>query len=392
LSISSSIDKEQAIKCAKESFSYRPRENNNRIQLNSNIKDIKVQYANYLSAQALRSLMLTNSSQRGIYAGLPWFTQFWTRDSAISCGALDIIGESSFVLELLNKYLSAIRPDGLIPNRLPNSELDSIDSVGLVFLRVSQMIEQFSDVQLSEIKNKLLQAIKSILVYHSNNDLIIAKPQETWMDTIQRTGARIEIQALQLNMYELLRKLSVKFKDKAAEEFAFNYKEKLTNTVRDEFFKDGQLYDGVEDNTPRPNVFLAYYFYPKMFTDKEWESIFDFALEALWLNWGGLATISTGSSQFTDKHTGVNNKSYHNGDSWFFVNNITALVLRRLNKNKYSKYIDKILSASTHEIIDLGVFGFHAEISSASQLESNGCIAQAWSSATYIELTKELFG
>ena len=93
--------------------------------------------------------------------------------------------------------------------------------------------------------------------------------------------------------------------------------------------------------------------------------------------------------RFRAKHTG--DDSYHNGDSWYFVNNIAAMVLARLDRGRYKKYIDKILKASTDEILWNGVIGHAAEISSACEQRSEGCLMQAWSAATYIELVDVLF-
>jgi glycogen debranching enzyme len=63
----------------------------------------------------------------------------------------------------------------------------------------------------------------------------------------------------------------------------------------------------------------------------------------------------------------------------------------RLDKAKYSYHIQKILDASTREILWMGALGTHSEISSAEVQESRGCFSQAWSLGTYIELVTELF-
>ena len=89
-------------------------------------------------------------------------------------------------------------------------------------------------------------------------------------------------------------------------------------------------------------------------------------------------------------YTGENNKSYHRGDSWFWINNLAALVLYKLDKNKFKKYIDKILKASTEEILWKGAISHHAELSSASKLKSQASLMQAWSSAMYVELIREM--
>jgi glycogen debranching enzyme len=149
------------------------------------------------------------------------------------------------------------------------------------------------------------------------------------------------------------------------------------------------LADGKSDFTIRPNIFIAYYISPEILSKKEWESVFDLALKKLWLNWGGITTIEKENELFQPVHTGVDNKSYHRGDSWFFINHIAGISLLRLNEKKYSKKINKIINASIEEMFNSGAIGAISEISSAHSITSFGCHNQAWSNATFIELMNE---
>ena len=94
---------------------------------------------------------------------------------------------------------------------------------------------------------------------------------------------------------------------------------------------------------------------------------------------------------FTDTNTGENSQSYHRGDSWFWLNNLAAIQLNRTNPKKFQKYIQKIISASTEDILWKGCAGCASEISSAKELSSHGCFNQAWSNAMYMELIDELY-
>jgi glycogen debranching enzyme len=89
---------------------------------------------------------------------------------------------------------------------------------------------------------------------------------------------------------------------------------------------------------------------------------------------------------FQNSHTGINNKSYHRGDSWYFVNNIAAMSLAKLDYNKYKDQIEKIKNASVNEMLYSGFLGQCAELSSAEKQDSSGCLAQAWSASTLSEL------
>jgi glycogen debranching enzyme len=396
LAISSSTNKELAIKQAKEAFenieNLRSKAEEQAIfseKIKTNNENVTLAYN--FSLNALKSLKVKDKEYQGVYAGLPWFFHFWTRDSALSAKALLSADEKEFAKSLLLEFIFKINNDGLIPNRFPSSSLNSIDSTGLVFLRIFDFLKEFNAKEISQLKDKLKEALIRILTFHSADDIILSKPNESWMDTNLREGALIEVQCLQLSMYSLLKKLASLSKDNNVYDFAKQQENSLKNKVRSSFFKDGNLLDSLSSSTLRPNVFLAYYFYSELLSDKEWESVFDNSLKKLFLEWGGLSTIDFTNPRFTSLHTGMDNKSYHNGDSWFFLNNLAALCLNRLNKTKYKKYIDKIINASTEDILNKGIFGFHSELSSASHQDASGCLAQAWSSALYVEMIEEIY-
>lgn len=392
--IASSVDKDEAIKTAKEIYEniekYKEKSTNRfNISLKNNIINKDIIDAYYLSKCALESFKVKDKNFNGIYAGLPWFFQFWTRDSAMSLKSLYSI-DKKFAKDLLLFYMDNIREDGLIPNIFPNLGIDSIDGTGIVFNRIYANLEMFSDDEIEIIKEKLSKSIKDLIKNHTENELIMNKEFETWMDTTNRDGVRIEIQSLFLSMISLLNKISNNTQDSKMAELSNELENRIKKKVKKAFFSEGQLNDGINDKTVRPNIFLAYYFYPDLLSKKEWENTFDNALKKLWLKWGGVSTIDKSDNQYVTKHTGSNNRSYHNGDSWYYINNVVAICLNRLNKKKYHEYIEKITKSSTHEILNLGIFGYHSELSSSQLQESNACLAQTWSSSTYIELIDEI--
>lgn len=385
-SICSSLSKKEAIKKSKKAFYKKIKlEKLNPLYKTS---DIKIDYAYNLSLKSLNSFKLEKFL--GVYAGLPWFFQFWTRDTAFSIKSL-YYQDKIFTKKLILKYISLIRKDGLTPNILPNLGNCSIDGTGILFHRIGEIINTFTNEEKNKIMNVMYNSLKNILSTYSKGGLINSSSYETWMDTIERENSRIEVQAIYLSSLSVLKKISKKQRKKEIYEFASKNEDLLKKKVREKFYNDSILSDGLDDKTIRPNIFMSYYFYPELLSNNEWEKVFDKALEKLWLDWGGLSTVNRADIRFTDKHTGTNNLSYHNGDSWFFINNLTAIVLNRLNSKKYNFHIKKIIDASTEEIINKGILGYHAELSSASKFESNGCLAQTWSSALYLELIKELF-
>jgi len=362
--------------------------------------DKDVEMAFNASLHALAQL----STQEGIMAGLPWFFQYWTRDMALALGGDVVAGNIHKAKTFLLSLLKEIRADGNLPIHAGRSGGTAADAVGWVFRRLSDLVTMygpgiFMHDELVFIIKKLEYALERLEKEHCTPEgFLVNGPKETWMDSEHngddRQGIRIEIQALMLSMYRLMLMLGEKKQVYAKKE------EHLRNLVRERFFYQGCLKDGIkgkaedgaDDMTIRPNLFLAAYCYPELLHEAEWARCFELVLKKLWLPWGGISSIDQEHPLFCKEHTGEFPQSYHRGDSWFFVNNLAALVMHRVDAQRFKEYVEKILSASTTEILYQGTIGHHAELSSAHTFRSQGCPAQAWSSSSYIELVHELFG
>jgi len=381
-----SQDKNKAVKEAQTVFNKTvilknlEREKINNFPDIKKIKDKEIKMAYLCARNSLASLAVLKDNHLGIYAGLPWFFQYWPRDEAISLKALDNILPKK-ASDILLRLMVSLRPDG----RLIAMPSESADSVGWMFKRIGDFIlkKDFKNKQIGYITLCLKKSIEGLLQNHTQNDLDICQPKETWMDSLDRQGARIELQASRLYMYQLAYKLTSKTK-------YLKLEKKLKDLVCQKMWDGKILSDGQGDTAARPNIFLAAYLYPRLLSKSQWSCCFENALIKLWLDWGGLASVDKNNTLFFDIHTGQDPKSYHNGDSWFYLNNLAALMLFKLGGKKFRFQVNKILEASTKEILWSGTIGHHSELSSAKQLKSEGCWAQAWSSAMYIELVNEL--
>ncbi len=370
------------------------------------IKDREKMMAYKAACLSLDHLVAIADRRKGVYAGLWWFFQFWSRDEAISLNALIQQGKYDVAKEILFKLLKSIGKDGRIPNIQPKAggELESADAVGWVMKRMYDFFEglfrkkivaeYLSQEELEFIKNKVEDCIYNLIDRHTHDDLAYNGKKETWMDTAAgddcREGYRIEIQALRLCTYKLMKLLCKVMKDRVGEDIAENIEKDLAERVRKDFWNGNYLDDGLKDSTIRPNVFIAYYIYPELLSASQWVKCFRNILPALWNEWGGLSSIDKKNRLYSPTHTGEDNRSYHRGDSWYWLNNLAAICMARLSRRKFSEYIEKIEEASTREILFSGAIGHHAEVSSSRQFESRGCLMQAWSSAMYIELINEL--
>jgi len=331
--------------------------------------------AKYCARRNLEDLLRPD----GLMAGLPWFVHPWSRDELLSLPAL----EEAKAKKILKRYLKADWPGGKIPVIIGSSHCSS-DALGTLCWAILHDDFKLSLDDKIILAGKILKALEELEKQENSLGFIYSGYNESWMDTIGREGYPIEIQALYSKILELAYFLTgdVKYDKK---------RNQLLKNIRLYFLNDKVgIIDILSDDTARPNIFLAAFFAPEILTNKEWEKCFDKVLPKLWLSWGGLASVEKGSPLYLDISSGETNQSYHNGDSWFMVNNIAALVLWNVNHRKYGRFIGRILEASTEEILYHNLIGHAGEISSAKSLDSWGCGSQAFSASTYLYLVTHL--
>lgn len=346
------------------------------------ITDAEIKMA-YLCAQnSVRTLMVKNKNA-GAYAGIPWFFQFWHRDEAISLSQIYRLDKKT-AEEIIVKQLDAMLDAEAFPKqRFPESpqELQSADAIGMLARECQEIFKKnrISKVFRTEVVGKFEKTVSKLLKERTCEGLAVNYPQETWMDTLPREGFRIEVQAGRLALYRFL------YLETNNDQYKILLEEMEREVIKRFYKEDGILWDSLDDGAVRPNIFLAYYLYPELMLKENWEKCFDKILPELYLQWGGIASLSQADSRFILKDAGENSPSYHNGNSWFFMNNLVATVLYKVNPAKYSEYINEIMQASTNDILYGGAIGHHSEISSAEVQEPLGCEAQLWSSAMYLE-------
>lgn len=348
------------------------------------IGDEEIRMAYCASKYSLQHMEVKDEwkNSEGLYAGIPWFAQFWLRDFAISSSQLvPSVARAIFV-----RYLNQWVVKGTLRGYAGPGELACADTEGL-FFRCAAHLMQIGVLQGEEArktKELLTSFMKDELPARMHDGLVHNGLKETWMDTeyqgFGRQGARIEIQALTLAM---MRFAGVLMKDTTY----FLKEAELLRAVRTAFWDGAMLADGAGDATQRPNIFLAHHFYPDLLLRHEWEKAFESALKELWLSWGGIASIAKTHPSFCGDDRGCDdrNRSYHHGDTWFFINNYAALSLFEINAEKFRPYIDALLSASTNDILWEGALGHHSEVSSAEHYVPRGCLAQSWSAASYCD-------
>jgi len=354
------------------------------------ISDKEIKMSCLCAQNSICAMMVENNNKKGVYAGLPWFFQFWNRDEAISLLQIYKLNKS-LAKETILAQLNIVSSNGQVPKQRfcdsSSNVLQSADALGWLADRTLKIFNKYkipNDFK-KEVVEKFEKAVSYLIQERTRDDFAISYKNETWMDSLERGEIKIEIQACRLKIYDFLYKLTKNDQYKIL-------REDLRNKVRAKFYVDEILMDSLENKTIRSNVFLAAYLYPELLNKEEWEKCFDKILPKLYLEWGGISSVDKTSDGFIPNDTGENSASYHNGNSWYWVNNLTALVLYRLNPHKYSSYINAIMEASANEILYSGICGHHSEISSAEKQTSSGCGAQLWSSAMYLEVFDEILG
>lgn len=338
----------------------------------------------------------------GSFAGLPWFSQIWTRDELVGIKGLIDNDETNLVKEKLFDYLNLIDIEsGLLKRIDEEGSLESADGVFWLAKRFDDFIYYLEN---KKILSKVLSLEDIDLIYtkfyfsfekiiekfwDEKVELLKVKDGDSWMDTIS-VEYPMDIQVQFLKLVSFLTFLArILQKDRYAS--LLDFEDLLKSKIREGYFRKGFLYNELNEDKITSNVFLAYYIYPDLFLNSDWELIFDKSLKVLKTNWGGISSLSKKDNEFKADYTGENNLSYHKGDSWFWINNIAAMAMFEVDEKKYRKEISKILSSSTSDILKMGTIGYSSEISSASSQKAEGSMAQLWSSTTYIEMIDKLF-
>ncbi|MGM5483720.1 MAG: amylo-alpha-1,6-glucosidase [Nanobdellota archaeon] len=367
-------------------------------QLKLNKKE-KIAYSCAISK--FDDLCMDIKGKKGIYAGLPWFFHYWARDEAISSIALIKEENYQFTKNILLKWIEN-KNQGRVPNRFPFADLGSADATGWIFFRLSQLIEKldnektlkeyFKKEEIEEIFQKSVKRLIDIENKYMHEGLIYNAPLETWMDTGKnvgdlREGYRIEIQTLHIAIYNFIIKVSIIlgknnsiFKER---------KKKILKSVRDVFLENGILKDGSDDPTIRPNIFIAAYVAPEILNDNEWKSIIKNSLERIYFEKDGEASIRTiakDSFLYRKNYSGIDNKSYHRGDAWYWLDALVSIILKKYG---FEKEANTLKNKLINSILWRGSVGSLAEVSSAEKITSEGCLSQAWSYSLFIEMLNE---
>jgi glycogen debranching enzyme len=392
--------------------------------------------------------LVTKQLGTGIYAGLPWFNDYWGRDTFISItGILLVNGQYQEAAEVFESFaaLQDVDPNSKTYGRVPNRarpdgiEYNSADGTPRFIAALADLVQRSGDVALAR---RLWPAVRRAVegVRKNNLDelgLITHDDADTWMDAKEkglrawspRGNRAIDVQALWIEALEGVRALAfvcghvrpvphIPDRRPAAAEELFvrdqgTFMLRLEAALNTHFvdqekgrIADHLKPDGTKDYKLRPNALFAARHIPKRpgivgnYTSDELRHKMNWirrTWQGLVYPWG-VATLSQDDPDFYPYHEHWHyyhkDAAYHNGTVWPWLNGVAMDALLAFN------VIDppwQLFENMNHQALKEGAVGSLAECADALPVPGaewsrrTGTFLQAWSNAEHLRVWQEGF-
>lgn len=288
---------------------------------------------------ALDALVM-NQRGKGLFAGLPWFNNYWGRDTFIALpGALLVTGQweaARQVLQAFAAYQDATPGSptfGRIPNfvALDNVTYNTADGTPWFVRALDAYLAASGDTAFAaQMAPVVRRATDGALFRTDAHGLLTHGDQETWMDASAGPGQEwsprgnraVEVQALFFDQLRLAARLLRRQGDEEAARAYEAATHRLAAAFEARFLApDGSLYDHLDpDGTPdaqvRPNVFFALGALPDP------APLTRRYAERLVYPWG-VASLWQGDPAFHPFHEAPRyypkDAAYHNGTIWTWL-------------------------------------------------------------------------
>ena len=232
--------------------------------------------------------------------------------------------------------LSPMDRKKIVKKYLLENKILNIGTTGILAWAIINTINDYDDNERILLEKYFTECEEYFDCKVNAEGLLPTDETDNWLKSAPRTGILVENQAYHAKILDVLCLLT--------EDDMYDFKKKrLMRSVRDKL--DGAYVLDREGSLEiRPNNFIAAFFAPELFMSEDWQKTFDASLKSteLWLNWGGLTTLGQSDANFNPEI---------DGESWFFVNNIAAIVLHRLDGAKHAETIKAILRASVENAL-----------------------------------------
>jgi hypothetical protein len=291
--------------------------------------------------------LITEQQGKGIYAGLPWFNEYWGRDMFISMpGACLVTGQFEVAKQILKDFvqLQDTDPDSITYGRIPNrANLEGIlynttDGTPRLVIQALELAEYSGDTEfLRELYPAIAMSINaSIANYTDEHGYLMHADADTWMD-VKRNGIpgsprgdrANDIQALWYKQLIAGSRIASLMGDTGSAEEWSGIAQILASHFEKDFCnkEESLIYDhlnsdGSADLQFRPNQLYCFELiddsaFKQRVTRRVWEELV--------YPWG-VASLAQWDLQFHPQHENWHyyhkDDAYHNGTIWLWNNGI----------------------------------------------------------------------
>ena len=363
--------------------------------------------------------LITEQQGNGIYAGLPWFNEYWGRDMFISMpGACLVTGQFEVAKKILKDFATLQDTDsssetyGRIPNRanLEGILYNTTDGTPRFVIQALELAEYSGDTEfLHELYPAISMSIEaSIKNYIDDSGYLTHADADTWMD-VKRNGIpgsprgnrANDIQALWYKQLVAGSKIAKILGDEGAAEKWSGLAVMLASNFEYDFCdKEGALiYDHINaDGSPdlqfRPNQL---YCFDLILDDDFKQRVTRRTWEELVYPWG-VASLAQWDKQFHPQHENWHyyhkDDAYHNGTIWLWNNGIA---MQRMIEYGQVDAAWELFKNMNRQALHEGAVGSLSENADAHPREDqtwvnrSGTFLQAWSNAEHLRVWYQHF-
>lgn len=363
--------------------------------------------------------LVTEQQGMGIYAGLPWFNEYWGRDMFISMpGTCLVSGQFGVAKQILLDFakFQDKNPEsptyGRIPNRAnPEGILyNTTDGTPRFVIQAFELLEYSGD---TAFVGEIYPAVKlsidaSCRNFTDDKGYLTHADADTWMD-VKRNGIpgsprgnrANDIQALWYGQLEAGSRLAELVGDKESAERWLRLADKIrSNFEHDYCDKEGNMVydhlnsDGTPDKQFRPNQLYCF----EMIGDEEFKKkVTRRCWEELTYPWG-VASLAQWDTQFHPQHENWHyyhkDDAYHNGTVWLWNNGVA---MQRMIEYGQVESAWQLFQNMNRQALVEGAVGSLSENADAhpregkSWVNRSGTFLQAWSNAEHLRVWYQYF-
>ncbi len=363
--------------------------------------------------------LVTDQQGKGIYAGLPWFNEYWGRDMFISMpGSTLVTGQFETTRDIFSDFsrLQDTDPKSITLGRIPNrANLEAIlynttDGTPRFVIQIDEYIRYSGDTAyIREIYPAVKLSIDaSIQNYTDERGYLVHEDADTWMDVKRKgipgspRGNRAnDIQALWYHQLLAGTEMASYIGDLESaarwEQTAQNLKTRFEADYANKaegYIVDHLNRDGSADLQYRPNQLYTF----ELIDDEDFKmQVTRRVWEELVYPWG-VSSLSQEDEDFHPQHENWNyyhkDDAYHNGTVWLWNN---GHAMQRMIEMNQPDIAWQLFTNMNRQALIEGAVGSLSENADAHPREGaswanrSGTFLQAWSNAEQLRVWYQYF-